>query len=201
MDMLAALTDNVPVRRVLYSIVVLAALSIVLTSAPAYAEVGGGGKSPCELISSAQVRELLGPDVITQGVGSSECGYAVPVHTNPAIPTQMNVRLSKGEQALSAFRRALNPKTKFIAPPGSTVSVQPHYVKVAGTRSYWTSGGSWETSVSSGGVAGSTTSLPALQSVTFNSSKHGFVLQITVQGVSNPKSVAQQATGDALQSL
>ena len=217
MDAIAHLTDNVFVRRALL-ILGLATSPIFVASAPATAQTVSP-KSACGLLSSAQASSLLRSSVVQQspgGVAPTECWFVVtPLPSPGGIPTQINLRLSRGQMALHDFNLAVNPETKVLPAranlPGETATVRRHFVKVAGVSSYWIRIGVSE--ISSGVIPVGAdppwvgTDPPALpfptkaHGATFASSKHGFVIQISVQGVSDPEQVAKLAMGDVLQSL
>jgi hypothetical protein len=198
--------DSTHVPRALCSILVGTTLAVVLASTPATAQAQNT-KSACDLLSATQASALLGSPVQPQGLGPV-CQYAVSApHGAPgtAFPTFLELRLSVGHQALADF--GLTEKTA-VAPKKKGKTDRPeilrHFLTVAGVPSHWVDGG---TTYSVTTVFGGTDAVPTTAPVapppegTLTSSKQGFVLQVTVQGVHHPEQVAEQATGDALGAL
>jgi hypothetical protein len=199
------------VRRALLLILALATFLIFAAAAPATAQTLSR-RSACGLLSSAQASTLLSAPVVQQhpgGVSPTECWFVVyPLPSPAGVPRQINLHLSPGSSLPDEFKVAAHPKTNGSPAKanllGEGTTGRRHFVKVAGDPSYWIRSGVSE--VSSGVVTAGTTFVPPTipanaHGVTFTSSKDGFVIQVTVQGVSDPEQVARQAMGDALMSL
>jgi hypothetical protein len=203
---LRAPSVSIHVRRALCSILMGTTLAVVVASTPATAQAQTT-KPACGLVSATQASALLGSPVQPQGLGPV-CSYEVSDPQGApgtAFPTFLELRLSVGHQALADFR--LNEKTA-VAPKKKGETDRPrilgHFLTVAGVPSYWVDGG---TTYSVTTVFGGNDTVPTTVPVapppegTLTSSKQGFVLQVTVQGVHHPEQVAEQATGDALGAL
>lgn len=193
-------------RWALGSILIATTVAAMVASPPSSAQAQST-KPACSLLSATQASALLGSPVQPQGLGPV-CSYTVsaPQSTGQTyFPTELYLRLSVGHQALEDFhlneKIAIVPKKKGRA---GGPEFERHSLVVAGAPSYWVGGG---TSFSVTSVFGGTDAVATTAPVapppegTLTSSKQGFVLQITVQGVPHPEQVARAATGDALRTL